>query len=72
MVGICNRSRVISAVAALVIATGLVVVAMIMVTLSLRVLSDSFSWVRHTDEVLLQVAGIETNLVAAESNADIC
>ena len=67
MWAIARRWRVISAVSALVIATCLVVVAMFSVALSLRVLNESFGWVRHTDGVLLQVAKIETDLVAAES-----
>jgi two-component system, LuxR family, sensor kinase FixL len=67
MIAIRNRWRVISAAAALVVATGLAVVAMITVTFSLKLLNNSLSWVRHTDEVLLQVARIETDLVAAES-----
>lgn len=62
-----GRRHVILAVGALIFATGLVAVAMLAVALNLRLLSDSFDWVRHTDEVLLQVAGIEVNLVTAES-----
>jgi CHASE3 domain sensor protein len=67
MIAIRKRWRVISAAAALVVATALAVIAMIAVTFSLHLLDDSFGWVKHTDEVLLQVAGIETNLVAGES-----
>lgn len=59
--------RVASAVAALILATCLVVVAMLAVTFNLQQLRDSFGWVKHTDDVLLQVAGIESNLIAAES-----
>jgi two-component system, LuxR family, sensor kinase FixL len=67
MIAIRDRWRVISAAAALVFATGLAVAAMIAVTFSLHPLNDSFGSVKHTDEVLIQVARIETNLVAAES-----
>lgn len=62
-----ERLRVVSAVGALVLGTGFLVVALLAVALNLRLLRDSFGWVEHTDDVLLQLAGIEADLVGAES-----
>ncbi len=64
---ISHRLRMVSAWVALIVATFLVVTAMLTVTLNLRQLKDSFGGVKHTDDVLLQVAEVEANLVAAES-----
>jgi two-component system, LuxR family, sensor kinase FixL len=67
MIGIPQRLRMASAVGALVFATCLAVAGVVSVALSLRVLNDSFGWVEHTDDVLLEAAAIEANLIAAES-----
>jgi signal transduction histidine kinase len=67
MTVIPHRLRVILAVGVLVLATCLAVAGMVSVALSLRVLKDSFGWVKHTGDVLLEVAAIEANLIAAES-----
>lgn len=67
MATISNRLRLTLAVAALVLATGLVVIAMLSVAFDLDQLKGSFGWVKHTDDVLLQIAGVESDFIAAES-----
>lgn len=51
----------------MIVAVVLLAVGMLALASNLTVLRDSFGWVRHTDEVLLQISGIEDDLIAAES-----
>lgn len=55
------------AVGVLALAVSLVVVSALALNLSLGRLRDSVAWVQHTDDVLLQVASIDGDLVEAES-----
>src|SRR5271166_2569590 len=55
------------AVGVLGLAVSLVVVSALALNLSLGRLRDSVAWVQHTDDVLLEVASIDGDLVGAES-----
>lgn len=52
---------------AFAVALSLFLASVFFLNLNLVRLRESFSWVQHTDDVLLQLAAIEANLVDAES-----
>ena len=67
MIRLPERVRMVSAVGASTVAVVFFVVGMLVLASNLRLLRDSFGWVHHTDDVLLQIAGIEEDMIAAES-----
>jgi two-component system, LuxR family, sensor kinase FixL len=56
-----------SSVAAVIVALSLFLAAVFFLNLNLARLKESFGWVQHTDDVLLQLAAIEATLIEAES-----
>jgi CHASE3 domain sensor protein len=59
--------RSLASIAAVVVALSLFLAAIFFLNLNLVRLKESFGWVQHTDEVLLQLAAIEATVIEAES-----
>ena len=61
------RFAAFSAAGAAALAVALVLLSVFALDLNLNRLKDSFGWVEHTDQVLLQLATIEATVIDAES-----
>lgn len=55
------------AAGALIVALSLFLASIFFLSLTLAHLRESFAWVEHTDQVLLEIAAIEADLIDAES-----
>ncbi|HYM01486.1 MAG TPA: ATP-binding protein [Stellaceae bacterium] len=62
-----SRVRVLSMAGAAAFAVALVLLSVFALNLNLSRLKDSFRWVEHTDEVLLQIASLEATVIDAQA-----